>query len=108
MGDRGGRVVNVGARPALEPTGGMIAYATAKAAVVALTRALAVEVRDAGVLVNAVLPSVIDTPANRKAMPKADHASWPKPAEIAEAIAFLASERNTLTTGALVPVYGKA
>ena len=104
----GGRIVNVAARPALSPTGGMIAYTTAKAAVASLTQCLAAEVVDAGILVNAVLPSIIDTPANRAAMPDADFASWPKPAELAEAIAFLAGPQNRLTSGALVPVYGRA
>lgn len=105
---RGGRIVNVAARPAVVPTAGMIAYATSKAAVAALTRALAEETRDEGVLVNAILPSTIDTLANRRAMPDADHEKWPKPAEIASAIAFLAGPENALTTGALVPVYGRA
>ena len=100
------RIVNVAARPAVQPTGGMIAYATAKAGVAALTQHLAAELP--GVLVNAVLPSIIDTPGNRAAMPKADFASWPQPAEIAETIAFLASPENSLTSGALVPVYGRA
>ena len=104
----GGRIVNVAARPAVTPTAGMIAYATAKAGVAALTQALAAEVLAQDILVNAVLPSVIDTPANRASMPKADHDAWPKPAQLAETIAFLASERNALTTGTLVPVYGRA
>jgi NAD(P)-dependent dehydrogenase (short-subunit alcohol dehydrogenase family) len=104
----GGRIVNVAARPVLQPTPGMIAYATAKAGVAAITQQLATEVLAENILVNAVLPSIIDTPANRASMPKADHASWPKTAELAEAIAFLASEENTLTTGTLVPVYGRA
>jgi NAD(P)-dependent dehydrogenase (short-subunit alcohol dehydrogenase family) len=104
----GGRIVNVAARPAAQPTAGMIAYATAKAGVAALTQHVAAEVLGDGILVNAVMPSIIDTPTNRAAMPKADHASWPKPAEIAETIAFLASASNTLTTGTLVPVYGRA
>jgi len=108
MRGAGGRIVNVAARPALVPVGGMIAYATSKAAVAALTQALAVEARADGVLVNAVVPSIIDTPANRRAMPGADHGSWPKPAELAEVIGFLASPRNSLTSGALVPVYGVA
>jgi NAD(P)-dependent dehydrogenase (short-subunit alcohol dehydrogenase family) len=104
----GGRIVNVAARPAVTPTPGMIAYATAKAGVAALTQALAAEVLSQGILVNAVLPSIIDSAANRAAMPKADHASWPKAAQLAETIAFLASEQNALTTGTLVPVYGRA
>jgi NAD(P)-dependent dehydrogenase (short-subunit alcohol dehydrogenase family) len=104
----GGRIVNVAARPAVTPTPGMIAYATAKAGVAALTQALAAEVVDQGILVNAVLPSIIDTPANRASMPKANHDAWPKPAQLAETIAFLASERNALTSGTLVPVYGRS
>ncbi len=105
---RGGRIVNVAARPVQQPTPGMLAYVTAKAGVAALTQALAAEVLAEDILVNAVLPSTIDTPANRLAMPGADHASWPKPAQIAQTIAFLASPDNTLTTGTLVPVYGHA
>jgi NAD(P)-dependent dehydrogenase (short-subunit alcohol dehydrogenase family) len=104
----GGRIVNVAARPAVTPSSGMIAYATSKAAVAALTVHLAEELRGDGVLVNAVLPSTMDTPANRKAMPGADPSAWPKTGEVAEAIAWLASPANTLTSGALVPVYGRA
>lgn len=104
----GGRIVNVAARPAVQPTAGMIAYATAKAGVAALTQALAAEVLSQGILVNAVLPSIIDSAANRASMPQADHAAWPKPAQLAETIAFLASEQNALTTGTLIPVYGRA
>jgi NAD(P)-dependent dehydrogenase (short-subunit alcohol dehydrogenase family) len=104
----GGRIVNVASRPAVVPTPGMTAYVASKASVAAMTQALAAELAGDGILVNAVLPSVIDTPANRAAMPRADHATWPRPAEIAEAIVFLASPENTLTSGALVPVYGRA
>jgi NAD(P)-dependent dehydrogenase (short-subunit alcohol dehydrogenase family) len=104
----GGRIVNVAARPVLQPAGGMIAYVAAKAGVAAITQALGAELVGDGILVNAVVPSIIDTPANRLAMPGADHASWPRPAQIAETIAFLASAENTLTTGTLVPVYGLA
>jgi NAD(P)-dependent dehydrogenase (short-subunit alcohol dehydrogenase family) len=106
----GGRIVNVAARPALEPRfgAGMAAYAASKAAVAALTEALAQEVVGDGILVNAVAPSIIDTPANRQAMPKADHALWPKPEEIAATILFLASPANSATRGSVVPVYGKA
>ncbi len=105
----GGRIVNVAARPALEwRTGaGMTAYTATKAAVAALTVALAEEVAKDGILVNAVAPSIIDTPANRAAMPKADHSAWPKPDEIARTIAFLASPENQVTRGATVPVYGR-
>jgi NAD(P)-dependent dehydrogenase (short-subunit alcohol dehydrogenase family) len=104
----GGRIVNVGARAAVTPSPGMTSYVMAKAAVLALTQSLAAEVAGDGILVNAVLPSIIDTPANRASMPTADHARWPKPTEIAETIAYLASPENALTSGALVPVYGRA
>ena len=104
----GGRIVNVAARVVEVPPAGMAAYAAAKAAVAGLTRALAEEVKGDGILVNAVLPSIIDTPANRAAMPNANHERWPKPAELARTIHWLASPENTLTSGALVPVYGRA
>jgi NAD(P)-dependent dehydrogenase (short-subunit alcohol dehydrogenase family) len=105
----GGRIVNVAARPALEwrMGVGMTAYTATKAAVAALTVALAEEVAKNGILVNAIAPSIIDTPANRTAMPKADHSAWPKPDEIARTIAFLASPENQVTRGAIVPVYGR-
>jgi NAD(P)-dependent dehydrogenase (short-subunit alcohol dehydrogenase family) len=86
----------------------MGAYSASKAAVAALTRSLAEELADSGIWVNAVVPSIIDTTANRAAMPDADHDAWPKPAEIAETIAFLASPQNAVTRGALVPVYGRS
>jgi NAD(P)-dependent dehydrogenase (short-subunit alcohol dehydrogenase family) len=104
----GGRIVNVAARPALEPNAGMAAYATSKSAVAALTRLLACEVLADGILVNAVVPSTMDTPANRRAMPDADFDRWPKVEQVAETIAFLAGPGNALTSGTLVPVYGRA
>lgn len=106
----GGRIVNVAARPALEPRlgAGMTAYTIAKSGVAALTMALAEEVARDGVLVNAVAPSIMDTPANRDAMPKADHALWPKVEQVAATIVFLASPENTVTRGAIVPVYGRS
>jgi len=106
----GGRIVNVAARAALEwRTGaGMAAYTASKAAVAALTVALAEEVAKDGILVNAVAPSIMDTPANRAAMPKADYSLWPKVEEIAATILFLASPENRITRGAVVPVYGKS
>ncbi len=105
-----GRIVNVAARPALEwrSGAGMTAYTVSKAGVAALTVALAEEVAKDGILVNAVAPSIMDTPANRQAMPKADHALWPKVEEVAATIAFLASPDNRVTRGAIVPVYGKS
>ncbi|MEO6774594.1 MAG: SDR family NAD(P)-dependent oxidoreductase [Kofleriaceae bacterium] len=105
---QGGRIVNVAARPALQPAGGMVAYAASKAAVASITQCLAAELAGDNILVNAVVPSIIDTPANRKSMPNADHATWPTPAQIAETIVFLASIHNALTSGTLVPVYGRA
>ncbi|MFM1833345.1 MAG: hypothetical protein RLZZ461_1661 [Planctomycetota bacterium] len=106
--DDGGRIVNVIARPALEPSGGMLAYSTSKAAVASLTQCLAKEVNAEGILVNAVAPSIMDTPANRAAMPDADFASWPKVEEVARTMVWLASPANVLTSGTLVPVYGRA
>jgi len=110
QGQGGGRIVNVAARPALEPRqgAGMTAYTASKAAVAAFTQALAEEVAAQGIWVNAVAPSIIDTPANRQAMPKAAHQRWPKPAEIAETIAFLASPGNAAVRGAIVSVYGRS
>ena len=106
----GGRIVNVAARPALEPRlgAGMTAYTVSKAGVAALTGALGQEVAAAGILVNAVAPSILDTAANRAAMPTADHALWPKVEEVAATILFLASPQNKVTRGAVVPVYGAA
>jgi NAD(P)-dependent dehydrogenase (short-subunit alcohol dehydrogenase family) len=104
----GGRIVNVAARPALEwrSGAGMVAYTASKAAVAALTVALAEEVAKQRILVNAIAPSILDTPANRQKMPKADHAAWPKTEEVAATILFLASPANQVTRGAVVPVYG--
>jgi NAD(P)-dependent dehydrogenase (short-subunit alcohol dehydrogenase family) len=106
----GGRIVNVATRPALEwrAGAGMAAYTASKAAVAALTVALAEEVVKAGILVNAIAPSTMDTPANRQSMPKADHAAWAKVEEVAATILFLASPENRVTRGAVVPVYGRA
>ena len=107
-GGGGGRIVNVGARVSEVPVGGAVAYSVSKAGVAALTRSLAVELRPDGILVNAVLPSIIDTPANRAAMPTADFARWPRPDDLARTILWLASPENRLTSGALIPVYGQA
>ncbi|MGB6351889.1 MAG: SDR family NAD(P)-dependent oxidoreductase [Pseudolabrys sp.] len=107
---QGGRIVNVAARPALEwrSGAGMTAYTVAKTGVAALTAALAEEVAKDGILVNAVAPSTMDTPANRKAMPKANFDAWPKVEEVAATILFLASSDNKVTRGGIVPVYGKS
>jgi NAD(P)-dependent dehydrogenase (short-subunit alcohol dehydrogenase family) len=106
----GGRIVNVAARPALEwrSGAGMAAYTASKAAVAALTAALAEEVVKSGILVNAVAPSIMDTPANRAAIPQADFAAWPKVEEVASTIVFLASPDNKVTRGGIVPVYGRS
>jgi len=106
----GGRIVNVSARAGLEwrSGAGMVAYTVSKTAVAALTAALAEEVVKDGILVNAVAPSIMDTQANRQAMPKADFALWPKVEEVAATILFLASPDNRVTRGAVVPVYGKS
>ena len=105
----GGRIVNVATRPALEwrAGAGMVAYTASKSAVAALTVALAEEVVKSGILVNAVAPSTMDTPANRRAMPNADHDAWPKVEDVATTILFLASPENRVTRGAVVPVYGR-
>jgi NAD(P)-dependent dehydrogenase (short-subunit alcohol dehydrogenase family) len=109
-GSGGGRIVNVSARAGLEwrSGSGMVAYTVSKAAVAALSVALAEEVARDGILVNAVAPSIMDTPANRQAMPKADFSLWPKVEEVAATILFLASPDNRVTRGAVVPVYGKS
>ncbi|MFG2108377.1 SDR family NAD(P)-dependent oxidoreductase [Micromonospora chersina] len=104
----GGAVVCVSARAAVAPFPGAAGYATAKAAVLAFANAVAVEYRQRGVRCNTVLPSVIDTPANRAAQPDADHRRWVPPAEIAAVIRFLASDESAPTSGASLPVYGRA
>ncbi len=105
-----GRIVNVTARPGLEPRkgAGMIAYTASKAAVAAMTGALAEEVKGAGITVNAVAPSTLDTPANRAAMPKVDPGRWVGLHEAAEAVLALVSPANAAISGALVPLYGRA
>jgi NAD(P)-dependent dehydrogenase (short-subunit alcohol dehydrogenase family) len=104
----GGAFVGVSARAALEPFAGASGYITAKAAVLAFIRALDAEYRTAGVRANAVLPSTIDTPANREASPNADWSKWVPPEQIARTIAFLCSDDSAATSGAAVPVYGRA
>jgi len=105
----GGRIVNIAARPALEPRlgAGAVAYTASKAGVAALTQSLAAEVLKEDILVNAIAPSTLDTEANRRAMPKADHSAWPKPAELASIICNLAAPSNRVTSGAVIPVYGR-
>jgi NAD(P)-dependent dehydrogenase (short-subunit alcohol dehydrogenase family) len=104
----GGAYVCVSARTALRPYPGGGAYSVAKASVLALVNALDVEYRKEGVRCNAILPSVIDTPANRESQPDADHSKWVKPEEIASVVCFLVSGQSAVTSGAAVPVYGRA
>jgi len=101
-----GAIVNVASKAALDHAGGASAYAAAKAAAVAMMDSLAADVKGTGVRVNTILPSVIDTEANRKAMPKADFAKWPKPRDIARVILFLCSDDAKVIHGASIPVYG--
>jgi NAD(P)-dependent dehydrogenase (short-subunit alcohol dehydrogenase family) len=105
---QGGAVVTVGSRAAETGGSGMAAYAVSKVAVSALTRVLALENRERGVRFNCVLPGTIDTPANRKAMPKADTSGWTSPDALARVIVFLLSSESAATSGALVPVDGRA
>jgi NAD(P)-dependent dehydrogenase (short-subunit alcohol dehydrogenase family) len=104
----GGAFVGVSARPALRPFAGAAGYISAKAAVLALIQALDAEYKGDGIRCNAILPSVIDTPANREAMPNADHAKWVPPEQIAKVVRFLVSDDSMATSGAAVPVYGRA
>lgn len=104
--DSGGAIVNVGANAALKAGAGMGAYAASKMGVMKLTESMAEELKGK-VRVNAVLPSIIDTPQNRKDMPNADFSAWVKPSELAKAMLFLASDEASAITGALVPVVGR-
>jgi NAD(P)-dependent dehydrogenase (short-subunit alcohol dehydrogenase family) len=104
----GGAYVGVGARTALQPFPGSAAYATAKAGVIAFVKALHADYGKQGVRANAILPSIIDTPANRAATPDADFSKWVQPAEIAKVIRFLVSDDSAVTSGAAIPVYGRA
>jgi NAD(P)-dependent dehydrogenase (short-subunit alcohol dehydrogenase family) len=104
----GGRVVAVSSRAARRPFAGASAYAASKAGVIALVEAASEEVKSDGVCVNCVLPSVIDSPANRAAMPDADPSRWVAPADLGAVIAFLCSEEARAVTGAAIPVYGRA
>jgi NAD(P)-dependent dehydrogenase (short-subunit alcohol dehydrogenase family) len=103
-----GRIVNVSSRTALQPAAGLSAYNVSKAGVISLTDTLAAELRGTDVTANAVLPSVIDTPSNRAAMPNADFSQWVKPEQIAAVIIDLVSDRWGIVSGARIPVYGSA
>ncbi len=103
-----GRIITIGSRGAVEPTGQLAAYCAAKAGVVAFTRAIADETKDMNITANVVLPSIIDTPSNRQAMGTENADKWVKPESLAEVICFLGSEIAKDTSGAVIPVYGKA
>ncbi len=105
---RGGSIVCVGTRAAVQPFRGAAGYIASKAAVISFASAVAVEYRDESVRCNAILPSVIDTPANRAAMPNADHGRWVKPEQIAGVVAFLLSVDSEPVSGAAIPAYGRA
>lgn len=102
-----GRIINMGANAAVKSAAGLGAYAASKAGVHRFTESLAAELKDSGITVNAVLPSIIDTPANRAAMPEADFTRWVTPQALADVILFLASDEASAVTGALLPVTGK-
>jgi NAD(P)-dependent dehydrogenase (short-subunit alcohol dehydrogenase family) len=104
----GGAIVNIAAKAAFDHAAGASAYAASKAAAVALMDSLAEDLKGTNVRVNSILPSIIDTPANRRAMPNADFSKWPKPEEIARVILFVCSEEARLIHGASIPVYGNS
>lgn len=103
-----GRFLAIGSRTALEPAPGLSAYGVSKAGLVMLVRTLALELRGSGVTANVVLPSIIDTPANRAAMPGADPSRWVPPASIAALLLWLASDAGGDVNGAAIPIYGRA
>ncbi|MGE5647251.1 MAG: SDR family oxidoreductase [Acidobacteriota bacterium] len=105
---RHGRIVAIGSRTAVEPAATLAAYGASKAALVALVRTIALEVRHSGITANVVLPSVIDTPANRAAAPTADPSKWVKPESIAALLVWLVSDAARDVNGAVIPIYGRA
>ena len=105
---RSGVIINIASKAAFDHAAGAAAYVASKAAAVAMMDSLAADLNGTGVRVNSVLPSIIDTEANRKAMPGADFAQWPKPENIARVILFLCSDDAKLIHGAAVPVYGNS
>ncbi|GJM15228.1 MAG: 3-ketoacyl-ACP reductase [Thermodesulfobacteriota bacterium] len=107
MEQKYGRIINIGARPALTGVKNMSAYGASKAGVINLTQSMADELSDSNINVNAIIPGTMDTPRNRKDMPKADFKKWVKPEDIAEVIAFLCSNEGDKISGAILPVYGK-
>ncbi len=107
LGQKSGVIISIASKAAVDHGAGASAYAASKAGVVALMDSLAAEVKGRGLRVNSILPSIIDTEANRKAMPGADFAKWPKPDDIARVILFLCSDEGKLIHGASIPVYGE-
>ena len=103
---RNGRIIAIGSRAAVDPGPGVGAYSASKAAMVSLVRTVALENKDAGITANVILPGTIDTPANRKAMPKADFSRWVRPATVASLIVWLARDAGNDVNGAVIPVYG--
>lgn len=103
-----GAIVNVAAKAAVDHGGGAAAYAASKAAAVAMMDSLAADVKGTGVRINSILPSIIDTEANRRAMPGSDFSTWPKPGDIAKVILFLASDEARVIHGAAIPVFGES
>jgi NAD(P)-dependent dehydrogenase (short-subunit alcohol dehydrogenase family) len=103
-----GKIVNVAARAALEGKAKMAPYVISKSAVIRLTESMAAELKEAGINVNCVLPGTLDTPQNRRDMPKADHSRWVPPVALADVILFLASDAARAVHGAAVPVYGRS
>lgn len=108
LSQRKGSIINVIARAAIEHPPSLGAYAASKAAALAMMDSLAADLRGTGVRANSILPSIIDTQANRNAMPNSDFATWPKPEDIAHVILFLASDNAKVIHGAAIPVYGNA
>ena len=106
--DGRGRIIVIGSRAGEQPMAGASAYNAAKAAVASLVRTVAMETKDSGVTANLVSPSVIDTPANRGAMPSADYSRWVKPESIARLLVWLASDEAADISGAVIPIYGRA
>ena len=103
-----GKIINVSARAGLKGEAGLSAYCVSKGGVRTLTESLAAEVMDSGVNVNAIMPSIMDTPANREAMPDEEHDRWVVPTDVAKVICFLTSDDATIINGAAIPVYGRA
>ncbi|HEX3319020.1 MAG TPA: SDR family NAD(P)-dependent oxidoreductase [Solirubrobacteraceae bacterium] len=104
----GGTIVAVSTRAALRPFAGAAGYCSSKAAVLAFVGCLDAEYKDDGVRANAIVPSVIDTPGNRASQPQADTSRWVKPGQIAQTVLFLSSDASSATSGAAIPVYGRA